>query len=327
MDVLVTGIGGQDGYYLSELLLRQGRTVCGIYRSDHSVHVLEALSNQYGQSLNLIRGDAMDPAFLRRLIIEINPHYIYNLAAQSRVGESFRFPVQTIQVNAMVPLSILETIRECNPKIRFFQACSSEIFGECPPVPQNEATPLAPLSPYAVSKASAYWLVKTYRRAFDLFACNAILYNHESPLRDQSFLSGKVVRAVAEILKGKQQILTLGNLDVKRDWGFAGDYVEAMSLMMDQPEAHDYIIATGETHSVGEFVEIAFAHVGLDWQKYVQVDEKLLRPVDAHLMMGDATLARQTLGWRPRCDFRGLVALMVDAAVAQSTVATQVGQG
>jgi GDPmannose 4,6-dehydratase len=327
MDVLVTGIGGQDGYYLSELLLRQGRTVCGIYRSDHSVHVLEPLVNQYGASLCLIRGDAMDPAFLRRLIVETEPRYIYNLAAQSRVGESFRFPVQTIQVNAMVPLYILETIRECNPKIRFFQACSSEIFGERPPVPQNEDTPLAPLSPYAVSKASAYWLVKTYRRAFDLFACNAILYNHESPLRDQSFLSGKVVKAVAEILKGRQSVLTLGNLDVKRDWGFAGDYVEAMHLMMEQPEARDYIIATGETHSVGEFVEIAFAHVGLDWRKYVQVDEKLLRPVDAHLMMGDATLARQTLGWQPRCDFRALVALMVDAAVAHSTVATQVGQG
>ncbi len=327
MDVLVTGIGGQDGYYLSELLLRQGHTVCGIYRSDHSVHLLEPLTNQYGQSLVLIRGDAMDPAFLRRLIVETEPRYIYNLAAQSRVGESFRFPVQTIQVNAMVPLYILETIRECNPKIRFFQACSSEIFGESPPVPQNEDTPLAPLSPYAVSKASAYWLVKTYRRAFDLFACNAILYNHESPLRDQSFLSGKVVKAVAEILHGRQSVLTLGNLDVKRDWGFAGDYVEAMRLMMEQPEARDYIIATGETHSVGEFVEIAFAHVGLDWQKYVQVDEKLLRPVDAHLMMGDASLARQTLGWQPRCDFRALVALMVDAAVAHSTVATQVGQG
>lgn len=316
MNVLVTGIGGQDGYYLSALLLGQGCNVHGILRSRGSIVALEPLLTRYPHRLHLLYGDVTDLPFLRDLIGGTPFDQIYNLAAQSRVGESFRIPETTFQVNALLPLHLLEIIREHDPRIRLLQACSAEVFGERPEVPQTETTPFAPASPYAVSKAAAYWLVNTYRQAYGLFACNAILYNHESPLRDESFLSGKVARAVARIVCGRQQTLTLGNLEVKRDWGFAGDYVEAMSLILAQSLPGDYVVASGQTHSVGEFVATAFAHVGLDWREHIEVDEQLLRPTDAKLMQGDATRAREILGWQPRCNFHSLVGQLVDAAVA-----------
>jgi len=318
MDVLITGIGGQDGYYLSELLLGQGHTVHGILRTAHSHPLLAALGERFGgERLRLVYGDVTDSAFLRQVICSVVPEQIYNLAGQSRVGESFRIPETTFSVNTLVPLALLEIVRTYNPQIRVFQACSAEVFGERAAVPQTEQTPFAPASPYAVSKASAYWLVHTYRRAYGLYACNAILYNHESPLRDESFLSGKVARAVARIVRGRQRTLSLGNLEVRRDWGFAGDYVEAMWLMMNQPEPDDYVIASGETHSVGEFVELAFRHADLDWRDHVEVDEGLYRPIDAGDMQGDARLARERLRWHPRCDFPSLVRMMVDSALEQ----------
>jgi GDPmannose 4,6-dehydratase len=321
MNVLVTGIGGQDGYYLSEVLLRAGECVWGILRCEDSAPALAPLRNLYGERLQLRFGDAGDCAFLREVICAVPFDRIYNFAAQSRVGQSFEIPEATFRVNALVPLHLLEIIRTHDPRIRLLQACSAEVFGENAPVPQNEATPFAPVSPYAVSKASAYWMVRTYRRAYNLFACNAILYNHESPLRDESFVSGKVARAVARIVHKRQQTLTLGNLEVKRDWGFAGDYVGAMQLMMDHPEAEDYVVASGQTHSVGEFVELAFAHAGLDWRKHVEVDRSLYRPTDAKLMMGDATRARTQLGWKPDCDFPTLVRMLVDAALERERAA------
>ena len=317
MRILVTGIGGQDGYYLSSQLLAQGHTVSGIYRTPDSVKALQAAFPPGQSALDLFCGDVTDRAFLREVVTTVIPDQIYNLAGQSRVGKSFEIPEQTFCVNTLAPLYLLELIRELNPKTRFFQACSSEIFGEDAEVPQSEKTPLAPASPYAVSKASAYWLVDTYRRAHGLFACNAILYNHESPLRDESFLSGKVVYGIARILAGEQRSLTLGNLEVRRDWGFAGDYVEAMISMMQQDKPGDFIIATGKTHSVGDFVRCAFEYAGLDWQKYVVVDKQLFRPTDAHFMMGDARLAQEQLGWKPQVDFQALVRLMVDNALTK----------
>ncbi|AGY58191.1 GDP-mannose 4,6-dehydratase [Gloeobacter kilaueensis] len=317
MRVLVTGIGGQDGFYLAQQMLHQGHDVTGILRTRAVPLALSELQTHSSQ-LQLLTGDVTDRDFLRSAIVASAPDQIYNLAAQSHVGESFTSPVPTFEVNTLAPLYLLELIRQIDPHIRFFQACSAEVFGENPPAPQTETTPFAPASPYAVSKASAFWLVESYRRSYGLFACSAILYNHESPLRDESFLSGKVVHAIARILQGRQQTLALGNLDVQRDWGFAGDYVEAMALMLEQEQPTDYVIASGQTYSVGEFVEAAFGYVGLDWRQYVVVDAKLLRPADAQLLRGDAGRARRQLGWQPRLDFQMLVELMVDAAIKQS---------
>ncbi|UFP96887.1 GDP-mannose 4,6-dehydratase [Gloeobacter morelensis MG652769] len=319
--VLITGIGGQDGFYLSLALLRRGHCVFGIHRHDPPGEPLATLVPA-GGDLQLLTGDVTDRAFLRRVVEEVAPEQIYNLAAQSRVGQSFAMAERTFEVNALAPLYLLEIIRERNPRIRFFQACSAEVFGECPRSPQDESTPFAPVSPYAIAKASAYWLVNSYRRSSGLFACSAILYNHESPLRDESFLSGKVVRSLARILVGQQQTLALGNLKARRDWGFAGDYVEAMVAMMAQAEPEDYVIASGEVHSVGEFVEEAFGYARLDWRKHVVIDAQLLRVSEAHLLLGNAGRARERLGWQPRLGFQALVRLMVDSAIEQVKAAT-----
>lgn len=326
MRVLITGIGGQDGYYLSRLLLQQGHQVYGSYRGQDSLGALEHLLTEFKMNLSLYCGDVTDRAFLRELISSTEPEQIYNLAAQSRVGESFPYPEQTFQVNALAPLYLLELIRELDPRIRFFQACSAEVFGESAEVPQTETTKFAPASPYAVSKASAFWTVSTYRRAYGLFACNGILYSHESPLRDESFLSGKVVHALARIVAGKQKTLRVGNLNSLRDWGFAGDYVEAMYLMMNHSKPDDYIITSGQANSVQKFIEFAFEYVGLDWHNYVEVDQTLYRPTEVSRMVGSAAHAYEELGWQPRIDFQALVRLMVDAALAQERGLTQVMQ-
>jgi len=317
----ITGITGQDGSYLAEFLLDKGYEVHGLIRRSSSFNTgrLEAVLNDPDRDtarLHLHYGDLTDGAGLARLLAGIEPDEVYNLAAQSHVRVSFDSAEYTTDVAATGCVRLLEAIRAVGLKPRFYQASSSEMFGKPAQVPQNEKTPFRPRSPYACAKLCAYWATVTYREAYGFHACNGILFNHESPRRGENFVTRKITRAVAHILEGLQSKVYLGNLDAKRDWGYAKEYVEAMWLMLQQEEPDDYVIATGEVHSVRDFLEEAFGYVGLDWREHVEVDPRYYRPVDVDNLVGDAAKARRKLGWAPKVRFRDLVRLMVDADVA-----------
>jgi GDPmannose 4,6-dehydratase len=310
---LITGITGQDGSYLAELLLENGYEVFGMVRRSSAPntsrieHLLERVT--------LKPADLLDQLSLLRLIDEVRPHEIYNLAAMSFVPASWDQPMLTGEFNSQGVTRVLDAIRRVDPTIRFYQASSSEMFGKVREVPQNELTPFYPRSPYGVSKVSAHYITVNYRESYNLFAVSGMLFNHESPRRGLEFVTRKVSDGVARIKLGRASVLTLGNLDAHRDWGFAGDYVRAMWLMLQQERPDDYVIATGVSHSVREVVEIAFARAGLEWEKFVRTDPALLRPAEVDHLLGDASKARQVLGWTPRVDFRQLVEMMVDADI------------
>jgi GDPmannose 4,6-dehydratase len=308
---LVTGITGQDGSYLAEFLLGQGYEVVGVTRRTSS-HRHERIAHLEGQ-VRLASADLLDQSSLASVLAEARPHEVYNLAAQSFVPTSWSQPVLTAEFTAVGVTRLLEAIRSVDPQIRFYQASSSEMFGKAREVPQREETPFHPRSPYGVAKCYGHWITVNYRESYGLYACSGILFNHESPRRGLEFVTRKVSDGVARIALGLAEELPLGNLDARRDWGFAGDYVDAMWRMLQQPEPDDYVVATGETHSVRELVEVAFAHVGLDWQRHVRTDPKMVRPAEVDLLLGDPTKARERLGWKPRVSFRELVAMMVDA--------------
>jgi GDPmannose 4,6-dehydratase len=320
---LITGITGQDGSYLTELLLAKGYEVHGIVRRS-SVFNTDRIDHLYqdphvpDRRLFLHYGDLTDGTVLRRVLERACPDEVYNLGAQSHVRVSFDEPEHTADTVGMGTLRMLESIRDyaarTNSEVRLYQAGSSEMFGAAPP-PQNEATAFYPRSPYGVSKVAAHWYAVNYREAYGLFICNGILFNHESPRRGETFVTRKITRALGRIFEGLQSELFLGNLDAARDWGFAGDYVEAMWLMLQQPQPVDYVIATGESRTIREFLDAAFGYVGLDWQKYVRHDPRYHRPTEVDHLRGDPRLARERLGWRPRVSFEQLVHMMVDADV------------
>ena len=314
---LITGITGQDGSYLAELLLEKAYEVHGLIRrsstiNTHRIDHLYEDPHVVDRRLILHYGDMSDSARLARLIDEVRPAEVYNLGAQSHVKVSFEAPEYTSDVDALGTLRLLEAIYHCDPSIRLYQASTSELFGSAPP-PQNESTPFHPRSPYGVSKAFAYWIVVNYREAYGMFASNGILFNHESPRRGETFVTRKITRAVAKIVAGRQDALYLGNLDARRDWGYAPDYVRAMWMMLQQPEPSDLVLSTGEQHSVRDFAEAAFGLVGLDWSKYVRIDRAYLRPAEVDTLLGDSTKAREMLGWRPSVSFQELVRVMVEA--------------
>jgi GDPmannose 4,6-dehydratase len=308
---LITGITGQDGSYLAELLLAKGYEVYGLVRRS-STETLDRLEGVLSR-IHLIGGDLMDPSSMLDALDAARPDEVYNLAAQSFVAESWHEPVYTGEITALSVTRLLETIRRAAPDARFYQASSSEMFGKVLETPQRETTPFHPRSPYGVAKVYGHFITVNYRESFGMHASNGILFNHESPRRGIEFVTRKITDGVARIKHGLQNELRLGNLDAQRDWGFAGDYVEAMWLMLQQDEPGDYVVATGETHSVQEFCEIAFGRAGLDWAKHVVVDERFVRPAEVDLLLGDPTKAREVLGWTPKVTFRGLVEMMVDA--------------
>jgi GDPmannose 4,6-dehydratase len=317
---LITGISGQDGSYLAELLLEKGYEVHGIVRRSSSFNT-ERIDHLYqdphesGTRLFTHYGDLGDAVALTKLLYELQPEEIYNLGAQSHVRVSFDIPEYTFDITAAGTLRLLDAMRESGVKARFYQASSSEMFGAAPP-PQSEATPFHPRSPYGVAKVASYWATVNYREAYEIFAVNGILFNHESPRRGETFVTRKITRAVARIAAGLQDKLYLGNLDAQRDWGYAPDYVEAMWLMLQADEPEDLVIATGETHSVREAIEIAFARQGLDPDEHVEIDPRYYRPAEVDVLLGDASKAREKLGWEAKVKFRELVELMVDADVA-----------
>jgi GDPmannose 4,6-dehydratase len=317
---LITGITGQDGSYLTELLLAKDYEVHGLIRRSSTFNT-DRIDHLYRDPhdpdarIFLHYGDLTDGTGLRRVIEKVCPDEIYNLGAQSHVKVSFEEPEYTADADAVGTLRLLESFRDyasrTHHRVRFYQAGSSEMFGASPP-PQNEATSFYPRSPYGVAKVAAHWFCVNYREAYDLFICNGILFNHESPRRGETFVTRKVTRAVGRISQGLQEKVFLGNLDAARDWGFAGDYVEAMWLMLQQDAPDDYVVAVGESHTVRELCEIAFAHVGLDWQDYVEIDARYNRPTEVDHLMGDASKARSVLGWRPKVGFEQLIAMMVE---------------
>ena len=314
---LVTGITGQDGSYLAELLIEKGYEVHGLIRRSSSINtrrIDHLYQDPHESDLRLILhyGDMSDATRLSRLINEVRPQEVYNLGAQSHVKASFEEPEYTSDVDALGTLRLLDALHHNDPKIRLYQASTSELFGSAPP-PQSETTPFHPRSPYGVSKLFAYWIAVNYREAYGLFASNGILFNHESPRRGETFVTRKITQAVARIRAGKQKFLYLGNLDARRDWGCAPDYVNAMWMMLQHPEPLDLVFATGEQHSVREFAEMAFSLVGLDYQKYVKVDKAYLRPAEVDTLLGDSSKARELLGWKTTVDFPGLVRMMVEA--------------
>jgi GDPmannose 4,6-dehydratase len=316
---LVTGITGQDGSYLAELLLSKGYEVHGIIRRASSFNT-SRLEHIYADphqktALKLHYGDLSDASALARLIGKVAPDEIYNLAAQSHVRVSFDSPEYTTDITATGAVRLLEAIRETEIKTKFYQASSSEMYGRVLEIPQRETTPFYPRSPYGCAKVYAYWITVNYRESYGLFACNGILFNHESPRRGETFVTRKITRAVAHIQAGLQDKLYLGNLDAKRDWGYAKEYVEAMWLMLQQDQPDDYVIATNETHSVREFLEEAFGHAGLDWRKHVEIDENYFRPAEVDVLIGDYSKAKRKLGWQPKTTFNDLVKLMVDADI------------
>ena len=317
---LITGITGQDGSYLTEFLLNKDYEVHGLIRRSSSFNTsrIDHLYNDkniYNQKLFLHYGDLGDSSSLSRIIEKIAPDEIYNLGAQSHVKVSFDIPEYSSDVDAIGTCRILDAIRDTRIKTKFYQASSSEMFGKVQSIPQNESTPFYPRSPYGCAKLYSHWLTVNYRESYGIFACSGILFNHESPRRGQTFVTRKITCGIAEILAKKIDKIYLGNLDAKRDWGFAGDYVEAMWLMLQQPKADDYVIATGETHSVREFLEEAFGIVGLDWQKYVEIDQKYFRPAEVDLLIGDSSKAKKNLGWEPKVKFKDLVKMMVEADI------------
>ena len=321
---LITGITGQDGSYLSELLLEKGYEVHGIIRRSSSFNT-DRIDHIYvdphseGAQLFLHYGDLTDGTTLRRILEQVQPVEVYNLGAQSHVRVSFDSPEYTVDCVGMGVLRLLEAVRDYQSRtgieVRFYQAGSSEMFGLVQEVPQKETTPFYPRSPYACAKVYGHWQTVNYRESYGLFASNGILFNHESPRRGETFVTRKITRAVARIVAGKQKKLYLGNLDSKRDWGYAKDYVRAMWLILQQDKPDDFVIATNETHSIKEFLDLAFTYVNLDWQKYVEFDERYLRPAEVELLIGDSTKARKQLNWEPSVTFQELVHLMVDADI------------
>lgn len=315
---LITGITGQDGSYLAELLLAKGYEVHGIIRraSTFNTGRLDPIyqdPHTDDQQLHLHYGDLSDASALARLIGRIEPNEIYNLAAQSHVRVSFDSPEYTTDITATGAVRLLEAIRETGVEARYYQASSSEMYGKVREIPQTESTPFYPRSPYGCAKVYAYWITTNYRESYGLHASNGILFNHESPRRGETFVTRKITRALARIKAGLQEKIFLGNLDAKRDWGFAKEYVEAMWLMMQQDEPDDYVIATGKTYSVREFLKVAFEYVGLDFERHVAFDERYVRPAEVELLVGDYSKAKEKLGWEPKTGFEDLVKLMVDA--------------
>ncbi|MEK7186531.1 MAG: GDP-mannose 4,6-dehydratase [Patescibacteria group bacterium] len=312
---LITGITGQDGSYLAEFLLSKDYKVFGLNRRTSTIN-FERISG-IEDKISLIQGDLLDQSSLSSAILEAEPDEVYNLAAQSFVKTSWNQPVLTGEFTALGVTRVLEAIRTVNPKIKFYQASSSEMFGKVTETPQSETTRFHPRSPYGVAKAYGHYITLNYRESYGIFACSGILFNHESPRRGLEFVTRKISHAVARISLGKQKTLELGSLQPKRDWGYAGDYVEAMWLMLQQKEPEDYVIATGENHSVREFVQLAFQCIGIsDWKKYVIADvSEYLRPAEVDYLIGDASKARKFLGWKPKTSFKELVELMVDADI------------
>ena len=308
---LITGVTGQDGAYLTRFLLKQGYQVHGMVRRS-SLEKFDRLMSVRDQ-IELHQGDLLDQLSLIRLLERVEPGEVYNLAAQSFVPTSFEQPLLTGEFNALGVTRVLEAIRLVDPSIRFYQASSSEMFGNIREEPQTETTPCWPRSPYGVAKVYGHWITINYRESYNLFACSGILFNHESPLRGKEFVTRKITDAVARIHHGIQKKLKLGNLDAQRDWGFSGDYVRAMWMMLQHDKPDDYVIATGEKRTVREFLQHAFDHVNLNWQDHVEVDPALLRPADVNTLCGDATKARQTLNWKPEVSFTELVTMMVEA--------------
>lgn len=314
---LITGITGQDGSFLTELLLQKGYEVHGIIRRSSSFNT-ERIDHLYqdphepNNRLKLVYGDLNDSSSLNTILRKIEPDEIYNLGAQSHVRVSFDVPEYTAEITGLGTVRLLEAIREVGIRPKFYQASSSELYGKVQHVPQSEATPFYPRSPYACAKAYAYYITVNYRESYGLFACNGILFNHESERRGETFVSRKITRAATRIKLGLQSKLFLGNLDARRDWGYAGDYVEAMWLMMQANEADDFVIATGETHSVRDFLDACFGHLDLDWKEYVEIDPRYYRPAEVDLLLGDASKARRVLGWQPKVGFKELVRRMTD---------------
>jgi len=312
---LITGITGQDGSYLAEFLLEKDYNVIGMVRRSSTVNFDRIAHLQEVDNLEIVQGDLLDQMSLIHLLNDHQPDEVYNLAAQSFVPTSWRQPVLTGEFTALGVTRILDAIRIVNPGIRFYQASSSEMFGKVVEVPQKENTPFYPRSPYGVAKVYGHWITVNYRESYDLFACSGILFNHESPRRGLEFVTHKVTHAAARIKLGLQNKLRLGNLEAQRDWGYAGDYVQAMWLMLQQDGPDDYVIATGETHSVRELCQVAFDYLDLNYQDHVVIDEKFYRPAEVELLIGDAAKAHTHLGWEPTVDFESLIRLMVDADV------------
>jgi len=314
---LITGITGQDGSYLAELLLKKGYQVWGIIRRSSSFHTgrIDHLYKDPHEhpSLRLVYGDLTDGANLSTIMNEIQPDEVYNLGAQSHVRVSFNMPIYTVNTDALGTLRLLEAVRSMEKPAKFYQASSSEMYGNVVETPQTEKTPFYPRSPYGCAKVYSFWQTVNYREAYGLFACNGILFNHESPRRGETFVTRKITRAATRIKLGLQDKLYLGNLDAKRDWGFAGDYVESMWLMLQQDKPDDYVIATGETHSVREFLDEVFGYLDLDWRKYVEIDPRYLRPTEVDCLQGDASKAKRILKWEPKVKFKEIARMMTDA--------------
>ncbi len=319
---IITGITGQDGSYLAELLLSKGYEVVGVVRRSSSPNYWRIQSVL--DRVQLRPADLLDQLSLIRLVDEEQPDEFYNLAAMSFVPASWDQPMLTGEFNAQGVTRVLEAIRQVNPKIRLYQASSSEMFGKVREVPQTELTPFYPRSPYGVSKVFAHYITVNYRESYDMYAVSGMLFNHESPRRGLEFVTRKVTDGVARIKLGLAETLSLGNLDAHRDWGFAGDYVKAMWMMLQQPQADDYVVATGISHSVCDLVEVAFGHAGLDWRKHVRLDPKLIRPAEVEHLIGDSSKARTRLGWEPTVDFTGLVTMMVDADLERVAAAPRI---
>jgi len=310
---LITGITGQDGSYLAELLLSKGYEVHGLVRRASSFNT--ARIDHIRDQIHLHYGYLVDSTSLPTVLRNVRPHEVYNLAAQSHVRVSFEMPEYTQDVTGAGVGRLLEAIRISGEPVRFYQAATSELYGKVVETPQTETTPFHPRSPYACAKAYGYYMTQNYREAYGLFACNGLLFNHESPRRGENFVTRKVTRSVGRILAGLEKKVSLGNLEAKRDWGYAGDYVEAMWLMLQQEKPDDYVVATGETHSIKELLEAAFGHVNLDWKEYVDYDPRQVRPSEVDLLLGDASKARKELGWQPKVTFKQLIAMMVDSDI------------
>ncbi|HEX2328625.1 MAG TPA: GDP-mannose 4,6-dehydratase [Candidatus Angelobacter sp.] len=311
MRALITGITGQDGSYLAEFLLEKGYEVYGIVRRS-SLEKYDRIEH-IQDKVRFVEGDLTDQSSLDQALQQLQPDELYNLAAQSFVPVSWNQPVLTADVTGLGVLRVMEAVRRHSPKTKFLQASSSEMFGKVREKPQTEQTPFHPRSPYGVAKVFGHHITVNYRESYGLFACSSICFNHESPRRGHEFVTRKVTQHVAKIKLGLAEKIKMGNLDAQRDWGFAGDYIRAMWMMLQQPQADDYVIATGETHSVQELLEVAFSHVGLDWKKYVEIDPKLVRPAEVDYLCGNAGKARNVLGWKPEVTFKQLIEMMVDA--------------
>jgi len=317
LKALITGVSGQDGSHLADLLLGKGYEVHGIIRrtSGTNTQRIDHILNH--DNLHLHVGDMTDSESLHRIVREVKPHEVYNLAAQSMVRDSFDVASYTADVDALGVLRILEAVMDTNRDIRFYQAGTSEMFGAVLQIPQNENTPFNPQSPYAISKTFGHYITKHFREAYGLFACNGILFNHEGPRRGDKFVTQKIVKALVAIKREKQEKLYLGNLDARRDWGLAEDYVRAMYLMLQQDEPGDYVIATGETHTIREFLDVAAGLLEMDWARYVECDTRLFRPSEVDMLLGDASLAKNVLNWQPEVKFKQLVKIMVEAELAR----------